>query len=300
MPNLLLTEECNKNCSFCFAGPSSGNNPEHRDSIDLPDVVRFARWCSDNDVNSVGLLGGEPLLYHSFNEVLEIFDRNGVAVQLISNFTYPAPDRNLNHPVINIYLLNSAALQNDSDLERFKENLMRLTPENRRKVGIGYTIASADEDFSDVRELTSEFPIQYIRVDFATPGADDEDKSDPLSPEEKREMLRKVFDIARENDTGISFDCNLATQIKVLFSEEERKNFIEDDKIRFHQREETCGPIVDVDVDLSAFHCFPLRDVKIDNILDYSLKEAKAYLAGEAARFRNDVQEHCIGFNRQE
>ncbi|MEF8880731.1 MAG: radical SAM protein, partial [Candidatus Nanohaloarchaea archaeon] len=93
MPNLLLTEECNKNCSFCFAGPSSGNNPEHRKSISLMDATRFARWCKANGLDSVGILGGEPTMYHSFNEILEIMARKGITVKLISNFTFPAKDR---------------------------------------------------------------------------------------------------------------------------------------------------------------------------------------------------------------
>ncbi|MFB6199721.1 MAG: radical SAM protein [Candidatus Nanohaloarchaea archaeon] len=300
MPNLLLTEECNKNCPFCFAGPSSGKNPEHREKIDLADVARFARWCRDNNVDSVGILGGEPLTYHSFNEVLRIFDRNGVGVQLISNFTFPGHDRDLNYRNIRSYLLNTAALQSEADLKRFKENLERLTPENRRKVSVGYTIAGEDEDFSDLEEIASEYNIKNIRVDFATPSIDEESPEDALGREGKRKKLKKVFKLARGDDVGVSFDCNLQTQVKILFSEEERKKFIEDERIGFERRKETCSAILDVDVDLSAFHCFPLRDHSIDNILNYSLNEARAHLNGKAEHLRKGEQKHCLAFNKKD
>jgi len=84
-PNILVTNFCNQNCSFCFAR-SEMSNKLIKKEISLSDFKNILLKMKKNPrVKVVKLLGGEPTLHSEFKEIIELSLNYFPYVQIFTN-----------------------------------------------------------------------------------------------------------------------------------------------------------------------------------------------------------------------
>ncbi|MBT8489822.1 MAG: radical SAM protein, partial [Deltaproteobacteria bacterium] len=82
MPNILLTNYCNLNCPYCFAGKMmsrKGNN------ISVHNFKKAVSYLKKNREKHVGIIGGEPTLHPRFLDLMTYVIEQGFKVQLFTN-----------------------------------------------------------------------------------------------------------------------------------------------------------------------------------------------------------------------
>jgi len=78
--NLHLLEKCNYHCKHCFARFDS------RELLSVQDWKRIIDNITEKThVSRFNLAGGEPLLYHGLDEVIEYINTKDIQVSLITN-----------------------------------------------------------------------------------------------------------------------------------------------------------------------------------------------------------------------
>lgn len=76
------TLACQLTCSYCV---SAGTNPEQENEITLPNALQILDWARKNDVERIGLTGGEPTLYSHFSHLLKKISESGFKLYLATN-----------------------------------------------------------------------------------------------------------------------------------------------------------------------------------------------------------------------
>jgi MoaA/NifB/PqqE/SkfB family radical SAM enzyme len=72
-----LTDKCNKSCAPCFREFFQGSSTEN--------LVKIAEMLATSDVKRVTIGGGEPTLVKSLDDILQIFTKAGIHVDLHTN-----------------------------------------------------------------------------------------------------------------------------------------------------------------------------------------------------------------------
>ena len=72
-----LTDKCNEDCAPCFREFFQGGNTEN--------LMKIARILAENNVKKVTIGGGEPLLVENIDDILKIFWKAGIPVDLHTN-----------------------------------------------------------------------------------------------------------------------------------------------------------------------------------------------------------------------
>ncbi len=77
-----LTRQCNLACDYCYAlvSPSTNDN-----ALSLREIKNIISQAQDCGARSVILIGGEPLLYPNFRDVVEFIVGSNMSVSLFSN-----------------------------------------------------------------------------------------------------------------------------------------------------------------------------------------------------------------------
>ena len=64
---ILVTENCNAKCSHCFNAAYRSNK-----EIDLTTYSRLCDFLASNKIQRVKIMGGEPTVHSSFEEIIAI------------------------------------------------------------------------------------------------------------------------------------------------------------------------------------------------------------------------------------
>lgn len=86
---LILTNQCNQNCSFCAYrthGYSSSEQFQRNDKIPFSKVEEILKDCAAMGVKAIELTGGgEPTMYQHFTEVCDLLHRLGLGYAVVTN-----------------------------------------------------------------------------------------------------------------------------------------------------------------------------------------------------------------------
>ena len=145
MANLILTQKCNKNCSYCFAREFRQDIAVQNEmSLDLVSSI-LDKVLIDNPNNArISLLGGEPTEHSQFEEILLLCFSRNVSVNLISNFLFSPEIREtllrcLREKKNISFLVNATELR--SRISIFAENYNTIHPiagENALSCGLTF------------------------------------------------------------------------------------------------------------------------------------------------------------------
>ena len=87
---ILITENCNAKCPYCF-------NATYREKkeIDVDTFKKLCEYLSINKINRVKIMGGEPTVHTSFEEIISIAQSNFESIVLFTNA--------MNNRIVNIH-----------------------------------------------------------------------------------------------------------------------------------------------------------------------------------------------------
>lgn len=86
-PNILLTEMCNRSCSYCFAKNKIATT--EKKEMGLADLKKILDILEKNRRGEVRLMGGEPTLHSQFKKVIDLILSRGLKIRLFTNGFFP-------------------------------------------------------------------------------------------------------------------------------------------------------------------------------------------------------------------
>lgn len=273
--NLIITKNCNKNCSFCFANEHIDRKPKE---MTLADFLKFLDFL-DREPNSaktqrITLGGGEPTTHSQFNSFTMHFIKRHLHFSLISNGLYNEKiSRSIiaaaNSGCLDSILLNAAELKDTADFDLFKKNYFALIENNSPlNIVLSLTLSKRKtpaEEISYFEWLLNNIKIHKLRISLDYPKADSDAKYF-LKNLDYGKKLEKIAEHCLKNKITLIGDCLF---FPCLFENIEKfENF----KNKLKNFTTSCGKeLIPFDIlpDLSYQHCYSAGYLGENNILAY-------------------------------
>lgn len=122
---ILITENCNAKCPHCF-------NVAYREKkeIDVNTYVRLCEYLSSNNMHRIRIMGGEPTVHSSFEEIIAISQAYFESIIIFTNA--------MNNRIINIHPRSDDAIVYNFNFISYKFNIDKflLDLPGRRKLEI--------------------------------------------------------------------------------------------------------------------------------------------------------------------
>lgn len=274
MANILLTNYCNRNCSYCFAMDKVGSDGDwkndKREAISLENFNRCVEFLKRSKIKVISLLGGEPTLHPHFKEILDIcrrdnyFDNiklftNGLMsddlIEYLADFEGPEL-----HIALNIH---TADEYKSKEWKRIETVLQRL----RSKIGLGYNIYYPDFNLDFIMELILKYKLlPHMRLGLTQPimGI----KNIHITVNDFPVVAERITATAEKftrHNLFFSFDCGFPF---CMFTLEQHKRLLSC-AINFRS---VCDPIIDIGTDLSVWRCFPLSGLNNQRLEDFETR----------------------------
>ena len=132
MPNILLTNYCNRNCPYCFAKERVYLDT-HTPRWEMPEEdFRVILTYLKPGLDPVSLLGGEPTLHSRFHEIVALALQTGHFVKIFTNGVSPVLRRLLGkmdtHTLAVILNLNPPGTYSESEKAEIEANCRAFGP----------------------------------------------------------------------------------------------------------------------------------------------------------------------------
>lgn len=192
-----LTRECNLKCIHCW-------NNSSRNAQELPFYLIEREINNAPDTLHIKLTGGEPLLYSSFKNLVDLCKEKGHLVEIVSNGTQITPEvvKYLNNKIskINISLhgtnpkihekitrIPGSYNQTIRSIELMKEQGVNLT--------INYTVMKENMgDIKDIMHLTKSLGVQGLRLNVLRDCGRGK-RLEKILPEEIKKLRKEINSI---------------------------------------------------------------------------------------------------------
>lgn len=258
MANLMISDVCNLDCSYCFAR-------EHMQAVKqehLPRFISLEAFTERLDlldrlgIGEARLIGGEPTLHPRFVELVELARQRGKKIAVFSHgvLSEAALDCLAALPPEECSLLvnmNAAGRQPAREAARRYQVLQRLGP----RVLTGYNIYQVDFNADQLLPLILETGCRKaIRLGLAQPSLGAHNQC--LHPKQYTLIAPGIVRLAQnahQHGIRLEFDCGF---VRCMFSDEQLLTLqVAGVKAGWH-----CGPVPDIDLSGRALHCFPLAN----------------------------------------
>lgn len=300
MANLLVTQVCNRNCSYCFAvnpagvAGAAGEAPDPPDYIDATDFEQIVSFFRRSHLSVVGLLGGEPGLHPGLPDMVRRLRDEGFHVRI---FTGGLISRELagflacQDPAgvrIVVNVPGQGDLKSPREEEWFRQTLQQLSGLGT----LGYTIRDPHESLCFLAEMGVEFGLRGpLRLGLACPRIEDPSPA-MLPPAVYPLVARRVLELAEAcapRHIPIEFDCGFTW---CMFTPQEHERL----KTLNVKTGFTCSPIIDIGTDLAAWSCFPLQALEQVQIEESTTRQELVSRFWKRQRaYRNlGVYERCL------
>ncbi len=272
--NIMITDFCNLSCKYCFATNVMYSSKE----MTIDNFKKALQMLKKSSYSVVNLIGGEPTLHSKFSKILDIIlDEKFEAINIFTNGLIP--DKNLDViiklnemiPVNLIVNLNSPEVIGKVKYDIIVNNLNILKNANVHIVlGINLYDTQMKHDF--IIDCAAKLNINQIRWAVAVPNINDL-KTTIL--DYYKDFVGVILGFLAEchvRKYNTFCDCNKIPLC--AFSNEQIKEILlyQPDYFVNHK----CEPVIDVDINLNAFRCFPtsrFTKVKVEEFNDiYTLK----------------------------
>ncbi len=318
--NILVTNRCNRRCSYCFAQEQIAFSadesrergaPEFISEVDFRVAVDFAKRSR---VPLVGLLGGEPSLHPHFVDLIGIVRAAGLRTKIFTNGLWSeslmdavdelakevAASRPGADPINLVVNVNGPQRTPAAQQRRQEQLLARLG----HLCSLSFNISRSDLDPTFLVELITRYQTRRsIRLGMAQPLADLTNEHIDIA--DYRDVVPMVMQLSQacdEHDISLGFDCGF---LLCMFTAEQLGALVLSGA-RFAAK---CGPAIDVGTDLSTWSCFPLSTFSspvrltdfenIDAVADHFRRRFRPlFSAGalpECRTCRHRLREQCPG-----
>lgn len=196
---LELTENCNLNCVHCYGKFGKPTNLEN--NLKINDWKKVVDYLISIDCKSIQLIGGEPLAFRDFSEILEYIYNKGIKrITVFTNATM-IQDKHIElFKKYNVLVRISLYSSNKEIHDRVTQvngsfdktiSLIKLLNSNGVKVSIAIIAMKENEStLHEMKDFLNNLGLEYNRYDVIRPGAIEEVKEHGVS---KLEILEKVY-----------------------------------------------------------------------------------------------------------
>lgn len=299
--NILVTNVCNRRCPYCFAAsristtPIGGEVESGSLVISRADFDRALAFASRHEP-VVGILGGEPSLHPHFAELIEQTWAAGFFAKVFTNGIWTETT---------LAAVESLAKRNSENLRLIvNTNHPSITPEREHAAqrrlfsrlpehcSLSFNIHSLQQELGFLVDVILDHGLRRdIRLGIAVPLAEQASEFIPLSDYPlTAPLIMALAERCDAHDIHIGFDCGFTL---CMFTPEQL-GLLQTWGADFKA---TCGPVVDVGVDLTAWACFPLatlsKRVSIDAFRD-SQELARHFEAYFESLYSTGALPECI------
>lgn len=260
-PNILVTNFCNQQCSYCFALKEFQTN--RKKEMDIKDFEKLLLKMKKSDLKTVKLMGGEPILHSQFEKIVRLsFDYFDDVVIYTNGLFSPAKVDILGPflPKIRFsFNLSTPAFISDSKKRKLiLENINFLA--SKTAVALALTI----ERDTDIKKLLRPLPREIlqrvdVRIGLANPIVGSKNK---MKFKEFYSIGEKIYQLVEQirasgSKKEISLNCGFT---RCMFSDE-KYEWLKKNKVKitgwgcFGKK----GSF-DITTNMEAFHCFPLAE----------------------------------------
>lgn len=262
-PNILITNYCNQNCSFCFAAKEMADTTIDRE-MELKNFEKILKKMRNKNlrIDMVKLLGGEPTLHSQFEDIIKLSLKHFPYVQIFTNGIltenkakflkqfFPRVRFTLNVMTPG-FLLNKKI--RELVLERIKDFCAKT------EITLSLTIDPFTDIDLTLKSITNEIikAVHTFRLGFVNPVAGERNLYDFTDFPKMGEQLYSLVKYIKETGSKarFSFNCGFT---RCMFTKQQY-DFLMQEGI------EILGwgcfgkaSSMDINPSLQAFHCFPL------------------------------------------
>ena len=314
MPNIVITEQCNLNCAYCFANSSLNSNLMSEENF--LEAISFIR--RDPKIDSVGLIGGEPLLHPQIKKFIEILFSCGVAhANIFTNglFLNEIVDMIAQFPHLKV-LVNLNSLEDIGEVAYLKiiNNIETVCQFGfSKQLSIGVNIYKPQQNMDFLYAVLRRFPFSSVRYAVAVPDCSDLTGKAYFS--KMKQTALETFKRTVELGVTPRYDCNAIPSC--CWDEREQQELLKiknecDVYMRnIFNTKPKCHPVIDIFPDLTATRCFGLGNlmrVSINNfeniaqLRNYFVSQIDERLLSnsgtctECSRFQTECYGGCLQF----
>lgn len=282
-PNLLITNYCNQSCPFCFASREMNSTTLDRE-MKMSDYKKIIAKVTKGGLSkSVKLLGGEPTLHSKLFEMLDIAMGKKLSVQIFTNGVMGRErvERLSSYGKRIGYTFNVMTpgfQMNEKLRNEVTSNMVLLGKKSKMTLSI-----TIDPFFNHNQFFTIASPVlpitNNIRIGFANPIAHTKNWYTFSDFPKMGGILEQFMRTARDKGFVGTFTPNCGFT-RCMFTSEQFDYF----KSQTTFVGWSCfgkESSMDVAVDMSAFHCFPLSEHKRVDLTQISYREAHKRLIKE-------------------
>lgn len=269
--NLIITNECNRACPYCFArekvtlvDDGKGAIQEH---ISLDEVATYLDFLECSNIKEFKILGGEPTVHPRFSDIVDaglshrfnfnvIVFTNGLWPDQVNEFFTEPRTSNVEF-VVNV---------NEPHVQKLWENVAQEKSLHiaGNRARISYNIFQEDFDLLFAADLIEKHNLsRNIRIGLASPIANSgNDYAMQGSLKHIGSRLVEQFRKLEKRDILCGLDCGFPL---CMFSKQDLGALT----LCSHGFSSQCDIIIDVGPDLTTWPCFPLSQLLNVKLTDY-------------------------------
>lgn len=262
MINIFINYNCNLNCDYCFSITLRNKYPV---SMDFSNFEKLCSWLVENDVYTVGILGGEPTLHKDLTKMLKLLNENGIAVVLFTNGLFD----NLDFDFLVKYVYNFVINYNNPEyytLQQYKllnYNINELCKRNA-EIAFSKNFSTNRMDYRYLIEAARKHNIKRIRYDISRPNYSSSNAFYDL--DSSKSVIEQIVQFVKECDSyGILTGLDCCEPL--CYYDANDLKMLTEKSMKFSGM---CCPSMDVHTDLSATYCIPLQNIRVDSVLDFA------------------------------
>jgi|ERR1017187_1261450 MoaA/NifB/PqqE/SkfB family radical SAM enzyme len=269
MPNILLTNTCNRKCPYCFAlaqvqlGVCRAS--WELSEAELETVLGYLEFGRD----PVSLLGGEPTLHSRFAEMVAEVAARRFPIKIFTNGT-TARLRSIPasacHEDLSIILnLNETTSYSRAAWNQIEENARHFG----RRLSLSFNVYEPTFTWDHLRDVILRGNLtRRIRIGLAQPihGLGNAYLAEEAVPEACERLVAMAVDLARDG-IWLGLDCGFRG---CAFTKHQLGVLVECGAQPLFD----CSPVLDIGPDLMVWRCFPFSGTPGVRLLDFqSLRE---------------------------
>lgn len=268
MPNLLLTNGCNRQCPYCFA--SDNNVKGKMQSLSFEDLKYVSNLLIESGNRQINLLGGEPTIHPEFNKFIKYLLHLGFNIGVFTNGMISQKKVDMIKTVLEesvrgnltfIVNINEGKYRtsNETMMERyFFKQLNKWTR-------LGFNIFETSWKPEFLIETILEFKLlKPIRLGLAAPVSSMTDTAFAQIKDYRKlyELILELSERGYPHGIPVFLDCAFPlcgfteAELGLLFKRGANLKFI-------------CEIPLDIGTDLSVWNCFPLSTQHVKSLKDF-------------------------------
>lgn len=307
--NILLTNFCNQNCSFCFAREEMSNKRINKE-MRLADFKKAVLKIKKQHKNlSVKLLGGEPTLHSKFKQIISYADNHLEAIQIFTNGV-------ISQALVDFLLSKTPKVAFTFNVMTpgflFKPNLRELIKNNihqfakKTQITLSFTF-DMNTNMEQVMQAIGPETLAVIhgfRLGFANPVKGEKNYYQFSHFPKMGSQLEKLILAIRQHNpkAQISLNCGFT---RCMFNDQQyalfKKEVVNSGFGCFGKES-----AFDLQTDMTAFHCFPLANLDKINSQHRSFDSVENSLLKQRFKYWSKIrQEVCVkcpfyGFGKEQ